>query len=979
MNKSLILLFYTWLLTSVVYAQHPVFRQLTKQDGLPSNTVYASLQDKNGNLWLGTEKGLVKFDGHSYKSYTHPSMTGQAISDLHLDGLGRVWCQNFIGQHFYALNDSLYHIVQFKTAGFYTPIVIDKQNNIYVSCDSSVLIFNASLQIIDSFNIGVQVAAPFLYNNKYTYANGFVLASYSNKKISLINNSLLLYPYNARSYTFNVAGNIFAYEKPSSRANLYQLHPKHSIHNLAINLGSAVIQTVSVTQDSLVWLNTTDGVYVLNSKLKPLNINQPLYKGYSISGVIQDKNGAYWVSTLGKGLLYIPQLTSIQYRVSNELFSRSCILKNGQLLVGGNSGFLYSLMPNKSSFKPFLKLKIKQQVSSILVDSSAHMLLVASGFMSIYKDYNYLGLANAAVKEVKRISSSAYLVAASGFVGVVSMNDVLFEQKWKSRLSLINRNKYFKFYRILSASEGLRNITAAINPSHDSIYVGTSKGLLLITPNSSKFITYQKQAIITTNLEWVDKELYLSTENRGLLKITDGKLISLSKQLPQLGNMVNRLKYANHTLYILAENGAFAYNPKQRKLVSLVTGFAQNGVEEYRDIDADNEAVYLSGADLVKVIPLHTQVNKTNAVKLFVEQVYCNYAPLKSTHKISLAATENNIRIVFNLPWLNLNDKLTFTYKLNNGPWETIENGSRELNLLSLSPNQYNIKIKAQSATGFESNIEEVSFVILPPIWERWWFYVLMIVVLGSGFYALYVYRIKQINRQSKLLSENLALESNLQKSMLSSIKAQMNPHFIFNALNTIQSYIYLNDKQNATRFLAKFSSLTRKILEMSNADTITLETELSSLHLYLELEKMRFEESFTFTIVVDDNVTPDQIRLPSMMLQPYVENAIKHGLLHKDDERKLEIRFKLFAENLIVTIDDNGIGRKRSAEINATRSEQHQSFSTHANQKRLEILMQSKNTKLVVAYTDKKDEYGQATGTMVTLTIPVHNIGLVN
>lgn len=979
MNNPLILLLWFWLIALTAHAQHPVYRLLSKPDGLPSNTVYASLQDKNGYLWLGTEKGLVKFDGHLYKLYTHPNMTGQAVSDLHLDGYGRVWCQNFIGQHFYALNDSLYHIVQFKTAGFYAPIVIDKQNNIYVSCDSSVRIFNASLQVIDSFKVGMQSAAPFLFDNKYTYSNGIMLANYSGKQVSVINNSLSLNPYNARSYTFKVANKIFVYEKPSNRACLYQLYPTHSMHNLAINLGSAVIQTVSVTQDSLIWLNTTDGVFVLNNKLNPIAVNQPLFKGYSISGVIQDKNGAYWVSTLGKGILYIPQLNSTQYRVSNELFSRSCMLKNGQLLVGGNSGFLYSLLPAQSTFKPFIKLKIKQQVSAMLVDTTNNVLLVAGGSLSIYQNNKHLGFVNAAVKEVKRVNSGTYLIAASGFVGVVCMNGTLFEQKWRSKLALISSTAYFKVYRILSDAEGLRNLTVAINKSLDSIYVGTAKGLLLITPTLNKFISYQQQAIITTNLEWVNHDLYLSTENRGLLKIADGKLVWLSKEFPQLGNMVTRLKYANSTLYILAENGAFAYYPNNNKLQSIVTGFGQNGVEEYRDIDVDNEAIYLSGADLVKVIPLHTTANKTNAVRLFIDQVFCNYAPLNNKHAISLSATENNIRIVFNLPWLNLNDKLTFTYKLNDGPWETIENGSRELNLLSLSPNHYSIKIKAQSATGFVSNTEEVLFVILPPIWERWWFYMLMIVVLGTSFYVLYAYRIKQINKQNKLLSENLALETNLQKSMLSSIKAQMNPHFIFNALNTIQSYIYLNDKQNASRFLTKFSSLTRKILEMSNADTITLEVELSSLRLYLELEKMRFEESFMFNIEVADDIQPEQIRLPSMILQPYVENAIKHGLLHKDDDRKLFIGFKLSGANLVVTIDDNGIGRKRSAEINATRSEQHQSFSTHANQTRLELLMQSKNTKLVVEYLDKQDANGQALGTVVTLVIPLVSPTLVN
>ncbi|MBP9689046.1 MAG: histidine kinase, partial [Bacteroidia bacterium] len=438
-------------------------------------------------------------------------------------------------------------------------------------------------------------------------------------------------------------------------------------------------------------------------------------------------------------------------------------------------------------------------------------------------------------------------------------------------------------------------------------------------------------------------------------------------------------KIKHKILYVLSENGAFAFNTVTAKFTSIIAGFGQSNIEEYKDIVFNQQQIYLVGGDLVMLLPLNPPSVQHRNEALAITHLYSNYVPFDSKKVVRLSPSQNNIRILFSVPWLNLNDKLNFAYKLNDADWENIDGGNRELNLLALSPNKYTIQIKAESTSGFESNIEKVSFEILPPIWERWWFYFLMIVFVGAIFYALYAYRIKQINRQNKLLADNFELEKNLQKSMLSSIKAQMNPHFIFNALNTIQSYIYLNDKQNASRFLAKFSSLTRKILEMSNADTISLDMELSSLQLYLELEKMRFEESFEFNIKVDENIQTAMIRLPSMILQPYIENAIKHGLLHKDDDRKLNIHFSLNQTNLIVSIDDNGIGRKRASHINATRNEQHQSFSTQANQTRLELLMQSKKNKLVVEYIDKVDNQKQTMGTTVILTIPVIENSLVN
>lgn len=209
-------------------------------------------------------------------------------------------------------------------------------------------------------------------------------------------------------------------------------------------------------------------------------------------------------------------------------------------------------------------------------------------------------------------------------------------------------------------------------------------------------------------------------------------------------------------------------------------------------------------------------------------------------------------------------------------------------------------------------------------------------------------------------------------ESELKAIRAQMNPHFIFNALNTIQSYIYLNDKENASNYLGKFSRLTRMVLDMSNNETVSLKDELEALTLYLELERMRFEEVLSFTIDLVGELDTESIKLPAMLVQPYIENAIKHGLLHKKDNRELWCGFQLEGNKLVVTIDDNGIGRQRSAELNVMKGDGHQSFATQANAKRFNLLNKDRDETVGAVYTDKVDEYGQSAGTKVVLTIPV-------
>lgn len=215
-------------------------------------------------------------------------------------------------------------------------------------------------------------------------------------------------------------------------------------------------------------------------------------------------------------------------------------------------------------------------------------------------------------------------------------------------------------------------------------------------------------------------------------------------------------------------------------------------------------------------------------------------------------------------------------------------------------------------------------------------------------------------------------------ESELKAIRAQMNPHFIFNALNTIQSYIYLKDNQNASNYLGKFSRLTRMILDMSNHEVVSLKDELEALTLYLQLERMRFEEVLTFDIAIAEALDTESIKLPAMLIQPYIENAIKHGLLHKKDNRELLCSFELKGDNLIVCIDDNGIGRQRSVEMNAAKGGDHKSFATQANAKRFTLLSKNSDDTIGVVYTDKTDADGQPTGTLVVLTIPVQFDGVM-
>lgn len=250
------------------------------------------------------------------------------------------------------------------------------------------------------------------------------------------------------------------------------------------------------------------------------------------------------------------------------------------------------------------------------------------------------------------------------------------------------------------------------------------------------------------------------------------------------------------------------------------------------------------------------------------------------------------------------------------------------------------------------------------------------VLLLASLFYFERVKAIKKAEVIAKDLKETqkrLVIEKQYRNSEIKAITAQMNPHFIFNALNSIQDYIIHNEKKLARKYLVKFSRLIRIYLEHSQQRTVSLHEEINALQLYLDLEKDRFEDVFLYTINVSEALKTNQIQIPSFLVQPYVENAIKHGLLHKINNRELHIEFDLnLAKTMLVCIvKDNGIGREASLKINEKQLKP-KSFSSEANKKRIDLLNKTSKHPIHLEIIDDYHENGTVAGTTVKISITI-------
>lgn len=204
----------------------------------------------------------------------------------------------------------------------------------------------------------------------------------------------------------------------------------------------------------------------------------------------------------------------------------------------------------------------------------------------------------------------------------------------------------------------------------------------------------------------------------------------------------------------------------------------------------------------------------------------------------------------------------------------------------------------------------------------------------------------------------------------LQSLRTQMNPHFIFNSLNSVNNFIAKNDERSANKYLSDFSKLMRTVLKNSDQDFIVLATEIQTLGIYLELEHFRFGDKFDYDLQVDSNVEPETVKIPPMLIQPYIENAIWHGLRYKEEKGILEVKFFIEDKKLYCTIFDNGIGRKKSSELKTTHQKSYQSTGIKNTKERIELLNKLHKTSLGISITDI-EENGVGTGTLVKISLP--------
>ena len=940
------------LFSQFTFGQNPYYYNIDRTNGLPSNSVYDIFQDSKGFMWFATGKGLCRYDGSVFKTYISDSQTSKSGSCISEDSFGRIWYCNFDGYLYYVENGELKSLSQKESVGYIKYSII--KDKLYLMQPKGVLIYDLkSLKPIYFYPIiDINIRSTYSVGSKFYFIGDYIYEIDYPKKLKKYELSDDFKKTLEVPIAQVIKDELFIVSKYS---NYYYILKNNQLNKKKFSSSFDFIQNIAYIDNSP-WLCTPNGIIKYEN-----NKTNTYFSDYNISYIFKDRQQNYWISTINNGLLFIQDFKNnfIPLDPKPTVFSPF----ENQLLIGTEKDLIYGLQLKDLSLKTLYKNNSNHPINQIIGNKkNQNIYFTSSKFKILDQDYKIINEWSTAVKDVKKVDDTYYTVAASGVCGLFKVGNK--KSKWDAIFK-----KYYNIPNGFNESSILRinGKSTAFNSKNNCIYYATNMGLKFVNLETIGEIKYNNKTLFITNLQSYNNEVYALSTSEELYKIhANNKVSKISILEEHLKERFTKFKIQDNSIFVFTTNGIIEYNlikNNYRKILPLTSDL------EVTDVAVIEDKIYFATSKWI--IVKNKFKNKEFAKpELIINEIKVNDILQKENNLNDLEYNQNNITVNFSVLSFNPNEKNSVLYKINDGNWNRLEIDNRNLILSSISPGNYKLHLKIDAS--YETPIQQINFKINKPFWQNTFFLIYIGLIFIALVYTFYKYQIQKIEKKNQLLLDKVNLEKNLNQSKLKAIKSQMNPHFFYNALNTIQSFILTNDKKQAVSYLSKFSTLTRTILEMSEKESITLSKEIKTLGLYLDIEKARFDEDFNYEINIGYGIDIENIKIPSMLLQPYVENAVKHGLLHKKGEKKVTIDIERIFDSLKITVDDNGIGRQKSSELNAIKNKDHLSFATEAMQNRIELLNQYKQQNISINFEDKFNKNGQSLGTKVIIEIPI-------
>lgn len=947
---SIVVLF----LTQITFGQNPYFNTIDKSQGLLTNSVYDIFEDKDNFMWFATDKGLCQFNGYTFQYFSQDGMTSKAGSCIKQDAFGRIWYENFDGYLYYVEKNQLKKLNQNKSIGYFKYGII--QNQLYIINKNTVDVYDLkTLSLIKEIELNTE-------DNKYIFFSDNTTYVFENQLIVIHNDRIQQKIDLPKDFSENFNSILVEKTKDglligSKFSNYCYLFSNNQFIRKELNLENTIVQNLSWCNNKN-WLCTTTGIIEMDCVL---GTKRNFFDGTNISYIYKTKNNNYWISTLTEGLFYIEDFDT-QLISSKESLTSLCF-KNEQLIVGTKNDKILAL--EKNQFKTIFTGKDNHQMGQVFHDKLSNQLyFTSSKFGVLNSELKLTKELPIAVKSVCAVDHKYIAFAASSSSGLIKTNENS-KSEWDLVYKAFIELKNLNYNNIVINAKGKSTAFDSINKT---IYFATNNGLFYIGQKGLlSELKYKNTSLNITKLSYEKGIIYACNGDLNVYQINKNIISEINFPTIIQKENVEKTILKDRLLFIITNKYIFEFDLRTKKLKQIIH---INSNIEVSDIILKNNSYYISTNRglILKKQEVYNRSNPTFVIK----DIKVNDKIIDKLKLNDLSYNENNIHIDYSFLSPTPFEEHELLYRINESQWQKADILNPEIVLNSLNHGSYTIEFVLNSDF---KNTTKIHFTINRPFWLQFPFIFGVSVVLLVFIYWYYRINIKKIEKRNQLVLDKINLEKNVNKSKLKAIKSQMNPHFFYNALNTLQSFILSNEKRLAIDYLSKFSNLTRTILEMTEKDFISISEEVKTLQLYLDIEKGRFDEDFSYEIQVGKNIDQESIKIPTMLLQPYVENAVKHGLLHKQGDKKVIISFETQNNELLISIDDNGIGRQKSNELNQIKNKNHQSFATEALQNRIDLLNEYNHKNISLKIIDKQNQQNQPTGTLVEIIIPINII----
>ena len=961
------------LVSLILPAQEPVFTNFSEEEGLPGRDVYDILNAADGYLWFATDNGVCRYDGNEFVNYgVSEGLPVNAILKLSEDSLGRIWFLGYNGSLSYynegegitacAFNDT---IVKYFTDNYLDNIDIYSGDGMLVAPRRGGAAFidpSGKIYLKSDITDPLKIDSCYLYfidrgeKHFITLVTGKPEGLHSEGSLAYAPTGYYLkVEYSSRQFhrSYLRAGNdeyVVSY-----RDMAYYIRDRKIVSKRKFS--EEVVSLYLDTRGHLwVSLKSDNGVYVFDH-ISMLGPKKQYMQGHAVTRVMQDREGNYWFSTEGDGLYYVPDFNFLRYILADK--ERQ--LKVMAMAISGHR--LFFTTRNKKLFSGRLHFGEISKIRPIDIGEPLNWIkhIALDGQGNLW------------------LSSTEYLrYDPAGFPRPPdTVLDAICIARGRDNTIIVgSRNLgFYKDGRLvdLSETDHQKRIYAICEDHDETIWLGTLYGLYAFGNGEflSKTHLHSRLNERISCIEVTGDMLLVGTAAHGLTGVrNDMPVIHLNSRNGLTGDEIRSLFVQNDSVFWVGTRKGLNRCCIKAGIDSIaIERFWQSDGLPSDEINAigmhEGHMWLATGNGLVSFDPLRLTPNLV-APLIEINSIRIMGRDVEIRDHYELEHDQNDIRISFSGIGFRSAGKMMFRYCMFNLNDEIIETRNQWVNFSNLAPGDYNFLLNVANENGvWNEKPRSIRFTIKKHFTGTVWFILLLILVTSSIFVAAALFFQRQRKMKEMVRHDLTLMEQKL-------FRLQMNPHFVFNALLAIQGFMYQNQAREAARYLTSFAKLIRHTLYGSSEEYIPLNQEIEALTYYIELQQLRFNEYFSFKIETDPELIAESVCIPSLMIQPFIENAIEHGLQYRESKGMLDLRFKMSGNDLMVEVEDNGIGREEAAKKQNAKGTLHKSLGLEILSKRIRSLNLIQTGKIVLEIIDLKDGNGKAAGTLVRIVLPV-------